>query len=46
MKKFWKNQKGSRQEEIAGKNPQQMLFAEGITTIKSLYPSDSKRERI
>ena len=46
MKNSWKNQKGSRQEEITGKNPQQMLFAEEITTVKSLYPSDSKRERI
>jgi uncharacterized membrane protein YheB (UPF0754 family) len=34
------------QKELTGNNPQQMLFAEEITTIKTLYPSDSKRKKI
>lgn len=36
----------SRQKELTGNNPQQMLFAEELTTIKSLYPPDSKRQEI
>jgi hypothetical protein len=34
------------QKELTGNNPQQILFAEKITTIKTLYPSASKREKI
>ena len=34
------------QKELTGNNPQQMLFAEEITTVKTLYPPDSKREKI
>jgi hypothetical protein len=36
----------SKQKGLIGKNPQQMLFAEEVPTIKNLYPPDSKRERI
>ncbi|MCK4733923.1 MAG: hypothetical protein KAT65_15825, partial [Methanophagales archaeon] len=36
----------SMQKELIGNNPRQTLFAEEITTIKTLYPPDSKRERI
>ena len=34
------------QEELTGNNPQQILFAEEITRINSLYPPDSKRQEI
>lgn len=34
------------QKELTGNNPQQILFAEEIPTIKTLYPSDSKRQEI
>ena len=36
----------SMQKELTGNNPQQMLFAEEIATVKTLYPSDSKRQEI
>jgi len=38
--------KSTVQKELTANNPQQMLFAEKITTVKTLYPSDSKREEI
>ena len=34
------------QKELTGNNPQQMLFAEELTTIKPLYPPDSTRQEI
>ena len=34
------------QKELTGNNPQQMLFAEEIAPTKTLYPSDSKREKL
>ena len=34
------------QKELTGNNPQQILFAEEITTIKTLYPLDSPRQEI
>ena len=34
------------QKELTANNPQQMLFAEDVTPIKSLYLPDSKREKI
>ena len=36
----------SKQEELTGSNPQQILFAEEITTTKTLYPPDSPRQEI
>jgi site-specific DNA-methyltransferase (cytosine-N4-specific) len=36
----------SMQKELTGNNPQQMLFAEEKTTVKTLYPPNSKREKI
>jgi len=36
----------SMQKELTGNNPQQMLFAEEITTLKTLYPPDSPRQEI
>ena len=34
------------QKELTANNPQQMLFVEEIAPIKTLYPSDSKRQEI
>jgi len=34
------------QKELTGNNPQQMLLAEEITTLKTLYPPDSPRQEI
>ena len=34
------------QKELTGNNPQQILFAEEVPAIKTLYPPDSKREEI
>ena len=34
------------QKELTDNNPQQTLFAEEITTIKTLYPPDSPRQKI
>jgi len=34
------------QKELTDNNPQQMLFAEEITAVKTLYPPDSKRQEI
>lgn len=34
----------SMQKELTANNPQQMLFAEEIAQIKTLYPPDSKRK--
>lgn len=36
----------SEQKELTANNPQQILFAEEVPTIKTLYSPDSKRERI
>ena len=36
----------SRQKELISNNPQQMLFTEEVTAIKSLYPPSSKRKKI
>ena len=36
----------SRQKELTGNNPQQILFAEQIPTIRTLYPPDSPRQEI
>ncbi len=36
----------ANQKELTGNNPQQMLFAEEVTTIKNLYPPDSTRQEI
>lgn len=33
-------------KELTGNNPQQMLFAEEVTAIESLYPLGSKREKV
>ncbi len=38
--------KNQMQKELTGNNPQQMLFAEELTTIKSLYPANSNRQKI
>jgi len=34
------------QKELPGNNPQQMLFAEELTTTKPLYPSNATRQEI
>ena len=34
------------QKELTANNPQQMLLAEEITTLKTLYPPDSPRQEI
>ena len=34
------------QKELTGDNPQQTLFTEEITTIKTLYPPDSTQQGI
>ena len=34
------------QKELTGNNPQQILFVEEITPIKTLYPPDSPRQEI
>ena len=34
------------QKELTDNHPQQMLFAEELTTIKTLYPLDSPRQEI
>lgn len=34
------------QKELTGNNPQQILFVEEIPTIKTLYPPDSKRQKL
>jgi len=34
------------QKELTGNNPQQTLFAEEIATVKTLYPLDSKRQKL
>jgi hypothetical protein len=34
------------QKKLTGNNPQQILFAEEVTTIKTLYPPGSKREKL
>jgi hypothetical protein len=34
------------QKELTANNPQQMLFAENVTTIKTLYPPDSTRQEM
>ena len=36
----------SMQKELTANNPQQALFAEEITMIKTHYPQDSKRKKI
>ena len=36
----------STQKELTGNNPQQMLFAEELTTLKTFYPPDSTRQEI
>ena len=36
----------SMQKELTANNPQQMLFAEELTTIKPLYPPNSPRQEI
>jgi len=36
----------SMQKELTGNNPQQMLFAEEITAIKTLYSPDSTRQEL
>ena len=36
----------SMQKLLTGNNPQQMLFAEELTTIKTLYPANSTRQGI
>ncbi len=36
----------STQKELTGNNPQQMLFAEELTTTKPRYPSNSTRQEI
>jgi hypothetical protein len=36
----------SRQKELTGNNPQQILFAEGVPAVKSLYRPGSKREKL
>jgi hypothetical protein len=36
----------STQKELTGNNPQQILFAEEITTIKTPYPANSTRQGI
>ena len=38
--------KVSMQKELISSNPQQILFAEQLTTIKTLYPPDSTRQEI
>jgi hypothetical protein len=34
------------QKKLTGNNPQQILFAEEIPTVKNLYPFDSKRQKL
>jgi hypothetical protein len=34
------------QKELTDKNPQQMLFAEELTTLNPLYPPNSTRQEI
>lgn len=34
------------QKELTGNHPQQMLFAEELTTTKSLYPTNSTRQEL
>jgi len=34
------------QKELTGNNPQQILFAEEVPTVKTLYPPDSKRQEM
>ena len=34
------------QKELTGNNPQQMLFAEELTTLKTFYHPDSTRQEI
>ena len=34
------------QKELTGNNPQQMLFAEDVTTVKTLYPANSNRQEL
>ena len=34
------------QKELTGNNPQQILFAEELTTTKTLYPPNSTRQEI
>ena len=36
----------STQKELTANNPQQMLFAEELTTLKPLYPSNTTRQEI
>jgi hypothetical protein len=36
----------SGRKELTGNNPQQILFAEDVTTLKTLYPPDSKRQKL
>ena len=36
----------SMQKELTGNNPWQTLFAEEITTVKTLYPANSTRQEI
>ena len=36
----------SKQKELTGNNPQQMLFPEELTTLKNFYPPDSTRQEI
>jgi hypothetical protein len=36
----------SIQKELTANNPQQMLFAEELTTTKPLYPTNSTRQEI
>ena len=36
----------TKQMELTDNNPQQMLFAEELTTIKPLYPPNSTRQEL
>jgi hypothetical protein len=40
------HKKLSTQKELTGNNPQQMLYAEELTTLRPLYPINSTRQEL